>query len=525
MAGWRARRLLADQPLPPEHGWLPVLECWGTTASERDPHRVAAGARQAIAVGRACGDRDLELLGISFEGLALVEAGRIADGMARLDEAAAAATAGELDEPLWSHVVFCNVINACERVRDFARAAEWRANMGDQADRMRHVGSQGICRAHYGAVLTQCGDWAGAEDALAEAVRRFEASWPPYGAEVLTHLAELRRRQRRLGDADQLLDAAAAAPRAALVRARCALDLGQGGAAVAAAERYLRQFPETGALHRVEGLEVLVRASVAAGQRPRAEAALGELEATARTVGTPPLLAMASAARAVLAAVTGRAVMARTGFEDAIDLYARAGMGYDAAAIAYWWAEYSTVGYPDFARARIAEEGMHLWPAARLFARLAVDNFDALVSAWDAKYTYASWCPDTAIEAADDDGNPAASADADRQPEMTTPPHPDYPATLSTLCAGGAEILKDAFGDDVPFTRASGRTPEGTPETRTYDTLDAAVESCMRSRIYNGFHFRSGLEGGVEMGRERAAHILETHLSPRPEASGITFPD
>lgn len=40
---------------------------------------------------------------------------------------------------------------------------------------------------------------------------------------------------------------------------------------------------------------------------------------------------MADAARASLAAATGRTEEARAGFEDAIDLYARAGMTFDAA--------------------------------------------------------------------------------------------------------------------------------------------------------------------------------------------------
>jgi hypothetical protein len=193
--------------------------------------------------------------------------------------------------------------------------------------------------------------------------------------------------------------------------------------------------------------------------------------------------------------------------------------------VGYWWAEYTTVGYPDFAGARIAEEGTHLWPAARLFALLGIDNFDALVSAWDAKYAHAYWRPRTAIRAADRDGNPDTSADPDWEPEMTTPPHPDYPAALSTLCAGGAEILKNAFGPDVAFSRVSGSAPEGTADRRDYETFDAAVESCTMSRIYNGFHFRGGLEAGVEMGRDRAAHILDTQLVRRSAADEITFPD
>lgn len=193
--------------------------------------------------------------------------------------------------------------------------------------------------------------------------------------------------------------------------------------------------------------------------------------------------------------------------------------------VGYWWAEYTTIGYPEFARDRIAEDGSHLWPAARLFALLAIDNFDALVSAWDAKYAYNFWRPRTAIRAAGDDGNPDTAADPDWEPEMTTPPHPDYPAALSTICAGGAEILKDAFGPETAFTRASGSTPPDMPATRHYDTLDAAVESCMLSRIYNGFHFRSGLEAGVSMGRDRAVHILDTQLARRSDAAEVSFPD
>ena len=60
-------------------------------------------------------------------------------------------------------------------------------------------------------------------------------------------------------------------------------------------------------------------------------------------------------------------------------------------------------------------------------------------------------------------------------------------------------------------------TTPNMPATREYETLDAAVESCMMSRIYNGFHFRSGQEAGFEMGRDRAAHILDTQPQVMPK--------
>ena len=191
--------------------------------------------------------------------------------------------------------------------------------------------------------------------------------------------------------------------------------------------------------------------------------------------------------------------------------------------IGYWFAEYPTVAYPDFARSFILDNDIHPWRAARLFALLAIDNFDGLISVFDAKYEYTFWRPYTAIRNADRDGNPSTKPDPDWEPEMTTAPHPDYPAALATLCAGGAEVLKDFFGtSDIQYSREAGTVLEGTPAARSYETIDEAVEDCENSRVYNGYHFRTGLDVGSEMGRERAHHLLENHLTRRP---GTNYPD
>ncbi len=195
----------------------------------------------------------------------------------------------------------------------------------------------------------------------------------------------------------------------------------------------------------------------------------------------------------------------------------------DQTHIGYWFAEYPTVAYPDFSRTRVLAEDINLWRAARLFALLAIDNFDGLISVFDAKYEYTFWRPYTAIRNADRDGNPATEPDPDWEPEMTTAPHPDYPAALSTLCAGGAVVLKDVFGSsNIPYTREAGSVPRGTPAARSYDTIDEAVEHCKLSRIYNGYHFRTGLVVGIEMGVERAHHMLGNHLTRQP---GVEYPE
>lgn len=186
----------------------------------------------------------------------------------------------------------------------------------------------------------------------------------------------------------------------------------------------------------------------------------------------------------------------------------------DQTRIGYWFAEYPTVAYPDFSYDLLIENNVHLWSAARLFALLAIDNYDGLISVFDAKYEYNFWRPYTAIRNADLDGNPQTHSDPDWEPEMTTAPHPDYPAALATLCAGGAEVLKNVFGtDDIHYERKSASVLDGMPASRSYGSIDEAVEDCILSRIYNGFHFRTGLETGARMGRQRAVYLLENHLT------------
>ena len=194
----------------------------------------------------------------------------------------------------------------------------------------------------------------------------------------------------------------------------------------------------------------------------------------------------------------------------------------DQTQIGYWFAEYPTVAFPEFSRDYVLENDIHPWQAARLFALLAIDNFDGLVSVFDAKYEYNYWRPYTAICNAELDGNPETQPDLNWEPEMTTAPHPDYPAALSTLCAGGAEVLKEVLETPINYTREAGSVPEELPVSRSYDSIDAAVEDCLDSRVYNGYHFRTGLDVGADMGRDRAHFMLENHLTKQPDAE---YPD
>ena len=103
--------------------------------------------------------------------------------MRRLDEAAAAALGGEYEEFVGVGWTCCYLIYACERVRDYDRAAQWCRNVEEFAERMRIQFLNGVCRVHYAAVLTWHGSWKEADEVLSKAIVELAATRPPFAHE------------------------------------------------------------------------------------------------------------------------------------------------------------------------------------------------------------------------------------------------------------------------------------------------------------------------------------------------------
>lgn len=331
--GWRerARRLLSGCDEAPEHGWLALLE--GAIALEMndDPALGKVLGAQAAELGARLGVIDLEMLGLAVEGLALVTEGRVQDGMRRLDEAVTAAIAGELHDVVSVMWAACYVIYACERVRDYDREAQWCRRVEELAARLRIRQLLGECRTHYGGVLTWHGAWREAEEQLARAAADFAASRPLAAAESVARLADLRRRQGRLDDADHLLDRVQGHPLATLAGAHLALDRGEAERAAELAERSLRHLRKADRTGRAAWLEVLAHASAAVGNRAAAADSTEELRAIAAAVGTDALGAAACFTEGLVAAARGDHESARRRLEDAVELYQRSDAPYETA--------------------------------------------------------------------------------------------------------------------------------------------------------------------------------------------------
>src|ERR1051325_8696417 len=257
-SGWleRARRLLGGHESSAEFGWLLLREGEMALFRGHDPAAARDLGIRAANLGRQTGDRGLECTGLALEGRARVSEGDVAAGMRCLDEATAAATAGEVKELHTVGVVCCWQIFACERVRDFDRAAQWCARVQEFTKRWRLRPLSAICRTQYAGVLMWRGEWADAEAELAVATRDLEQVRPPLATQALARLGELRLRQGRLDEAERLFTAAGAQPLARLGQAALALERGAAAEAASELERFLAHVGDTEPTMRSGALEL-----------------------------------------------------------------------------------------------------------------------------------------------------------------------------------------------------------------------------------------------------------------------------
>jgi ATP/maltotriose-dependent transcriptional regulator MalT len=365
--GWlqRAERLLAETGPCAECGWLEQLRA----KCASDPATTVRLARRATEVAREHGDPDLEVWSLSEQGRALVAMGRVDEGMALLDEAAAAATAGEACSLLAVGDTCCNMLSACDRAADFERAMQW-CRVVDGFARRHHATSVfQFCRVVYGGVLMATGRW---DEAEAELRRGLDAAnaYPAEAVHSLSRLALLSVRRGRLEEAAQLL--VGFESHGAATEAVAALHLARGQTALACAvlERRLGAGPV--GLAAVPLLGLLVEVRMALGRPQEARTASAQLLEVAASAGRPPIEAQAQLAAARVA--QGRT--AERLYEAAVSGFGASGMPYDAALARLEWA---AVAAERAAEIAVEDARLALGALERLGARAAADRAAALL--------------------------------------------------------------------------------------------------------------------------------------------------
>jgi DNA-binding NarL/FixJ family response regulator len=306
MSGWmaRAQTLLADSVDSPERGWVAL----NLGMFEGDRVKKEQRFRDALEVARRFGDADLEFVTLAYLGASLVHSDRIEEGMMLLDEALAAVAGSEVDDFCALEEIFCQLFSACEHACDVVRADQW-IRIGDAiAERRKLPAVSAFCRTHYGGILTTAGRWPEADVALTDAVRLWGLGQRTLRAGALVRLADLRVRQDRFEEAEQLLvgldvndDPGAARPLAAIQLSR-----GETSLARDTLERALAQIDPMG-MAAAPLLALLVDVHLAANQPDDAQKTVESLAQCATRHASQHLLAAAALARGrvYLAAGTG----------------------------------------------------------------------------------------------------------------------------------------------------------------------------------------------------------------------------
>ena len=332
-SGWldRARRLLIPHETAAEYGWLLIRESEFALFRGHDPAAASDGARRAAKLGRDIGDRGVEFTGLALEGLSLVSGGDVAAGMRCLDEATVAATAGEMKELHAVGLVCCWQIFACERVRDFDRAAQWCARVQEFTKRWGLRPLSAVCRAQYAGVLVWRGEWDNAEGELTAAARELEQTRPAMAGPAVARLGELRLKQGRFVEAELLFERSAAQPISRLGRAALALERDDPDDAAKLLDQFLDDLGTGDTTARAGALELAIRAHSSRGDAVAAQRALDELQQIATACGAGPLTASVMNGQGIVMRQRGDLAGAAHCFEKAVDMYEQTGAPFETA--------------------------------------------------------------------------------------------------------------------------------------------------------------------------------------------------
>jgi tRNA A-37 threonylcarbamoyl transferase component Bud32 len=313
----RAWRLVRDEGPCVERGWVAIFDI---ACNTDDPRVLRENCDVALEMARRFGDVDLEAKALADGGCALAELGDLDEGAARMDDALAMVTSGQLADPIVVAQILCAFFTSIAISGDLARCEAWsrvfreRGLVGDGAPAV--VTSH--CDSVYGGLLCRLGRFSEAESALTRAIADARATIHAGQLHPLSSLADLRIRQGRLAEAEALLRGhddfiEPLIPTANLHLARGAFDL-----AAATARRGLRLIGAD-RTRAVSLLCVLVEAELGRGDLGAAQIACALLDARVADTKIPILAAEAACVRARLRVATGDRASAIAELEDALD--------------------------------------------------------------------------------------------------------------------------------------------------------------------------------------------------------------
>jgi ATP/maltotriose-dependent transcriptional regulator MalT len=259
-------------------------------------------AQEAIALARAQGDTDAEVLATMALGRALVATGRIEDGFAQMDRVMLAISSHSVSDRV-AGPAYCSVIASCLARWDVERARVWTRDLSSWCDSQEGLKPfRGECSVLRAVVLRVGGEWGEAERTLEEVAAHERR--PETRENAAYGLAELHRLVGRREEAEAAYRFAAdlgreIQPGLGLLRR----DEGDVRTARSGISRALGATVEPG--RRADLLASQVELEAFDGDLDVARVAADELEALAAALDTAYLHGQADRARGIVLIASG----------------------------------------------------------------------------------------------------------------------------------------------------------------------------------------------------------------------------
>jgi tetratricopeptide (TPR) repeat protein len=330
--GWlaRAQRLLEpDDGECPERGYLmlPEVEQWLATGDDQSAYATATAAAD---IGELARDPDLTVCARHLQGKIRIRRGQVAQGLALLDEAMVAVSAGELS-PIMTGLLFCSIIDLYQEVYAVDRAREWTFALGRWCEAQpQMVAFTGVCQVHRVEIMQRHGSWPEAIEQARLAAEKCKGTNRRAAAAASYQEAEVHRLRGEFAAAEASYASASrlgleSQPGLALLR----LAKGQIAVAVAAIRRAMKEITEP--LQRARLLPAYVEIVLASGDLQDARDACRELEQIAATADAKALRAMAAYARGAVDLADGKIDAALVSLRQALEALLQAEMPYEVA--------------------------------------------------------------------------------------------------------------------------------------------------------------------------------------------------
>jgi len=294
--GWFARgqRLIDEGQIDCVEKGLLLIPTALQYLGQGNAEKAFAIFREAGSIGDRYNDSDLKTLSRLGRGQALIPQGKITEGVAMLDEAMVAVDSNEVT-PIVSGIVYCAVIETCQKIYDIRRAQEWTSALTRWCESQPDlVPFRGQCLVRRAQIMQMHGEWS---EALGESQRASRILSQPPGepaaGEAYYHQGELYRLRGEFTKAEEMYREASKwgrkpQPGFALLR----FAQGHAGTATTAIETALHETKDN--IARSAIIPAYVEIMIETHNIEKARTAVNELSAIASQFNAPYLQAVAS---------------------------------------------------------------------------------------------------------------------------------------------------------------------------------------------------------------------------------------